>query len=414
MAQGTTHQRWDGGARREAELAARWAAGEWRGQALQTERGERYRLIFEGRRGGGAGPDFRDAVLERPDGTRLRGDVELHLRAADWQAHGHGGDPRYNAVVLHVVLASNAAESPLASGAVAPVVVLRSPIIAGGTHLSPWPCAGLLASIGHKRMRRLLVDAGRERFHGRAAALGSELGLRHPRDERETVPRWTYVDRVLFIALAEALGYGRDRAALRQAGERLADGDLPEAVLADGEWWSRVERLRLRGLVARFERWRAPGPWHALLAMLGAGSPRGANYGLVTTLSVTGGCVSPGRARILAANVVLPFAAAYADATGDQRLAARARELYAALPGLPANQITREMRRQLGLPRQPSGAAAQQGLHHIWSTWCRDKRCAACPCNIQRLTTETTEWKETKREGREGSQSDAKATDVLR
>src|SRR5690349_21123666 len=56
---------------REAEVAARWSAGVWRGATLRSERGETFRVIFEGRRGGGAGPDFRDAVLARPDGSYL-------------------------------------------------------------------------------------------------------------------------------------------------------------------------------------------------------------------------------------------------------------------------------------------------------------------------------------------------------
>src|SRR5690242_21573690 len=93
-----------GRGRREAEYAARWAAGAWRGATLSAETGETYALVFEGRRGGGAGPDFRDAVLARADGARLYGDVELHLRAGAWRAHGHSRDARYNGVVLHVVV----------------------------------------------------------------------------------------------------------------------------------------------------------------------------------------------------------------------------------------------------------------------------------------------------------------------
>jgi hypothetical protein len=38
------------------------------------------------------------------------------------------------------------------------------------------------------------------------------------------------------------------------------------------------------------------------------------------------------------------------------------------------------MARQLGLPRLPAGAQTQQGLHHVWATHCREKRCAGCPC----------------------------------
>src|SRR5258706_12615999 len=98
------------GVERETELIARWAAGEWREAALLASDGQQYRVVYEGRRGGGAGPDFRDAVLACTDGARLHGDVELHLRAANWRAHGHERDPRYDGVVLHVVLAGRGPE----------------------------------------------------------------------------------------------------------------------------------------------------------------------------------------------------------------------------------------------------------------------------------------------------------------
>jgi hypothetical protein len=88
----------------EAEFAGRWATGAWRGWLLRTEQGEQYTLIFQGRRGGPAGPDFRDVILERVDGSRIRGDVELHLRPGGWYAHAHATDPRYNDVVLHLTL----------------------------------------------------------------------------------------------------------------------------------------------------------------------------------------------------------------------------------------------------------------------------------------------------------------------
>ncbi len=113
--------------RREADLAARWSAGRWRGATLQAEGGETFRVVFEGRRGGGAGPDFRDAVLACADGTHVYGDIELHLRPAGWHAHGHASDPRYNGLALHVVLTRGARDpvaTSLANGRTVPLVVL--------------------------------------------------------------------------------------------------------------------------------------------------------------------------------------------------------------------------------------------------------------------------------------------------
>ena len=47
-------------------------------------------------------------------------------------------------------------------------------------------------------------------------------------------------------------------------------------------------------------------------------------------------------------------------------LADRALAVYDAIPGLESNAITHLMSRQLGIARLPSGACAQQRLHHIW------------------------------------------------
>ena len=48
------------------------------------------------------GPDFFNAKM-RIDGQLWAGNVELHIKASDWQAHHHDSDPRYDSVVLHVV-----------------------------------------------------------------------------------------------------------------------------------------------------------------------------------------------------------------------------------------------------------------------------------------------------------------------
>lgn len=49
------------------------------------------------------GPDFREARLVI-GGENVTGDIEVHFHVADWRAHGHGSDPAYANVALHVVL----------------------------------------------------------------------------------------------------------------------------------------------------------------------------------------------------------------------------------------------------------------------------------------------------------------------
>jgi hypothetical protein len=76
--------------------------------------------------------------------------------------------------------------------------------------------------------------------------------------------RWTPEDRVLWTALAEGLGYGRDWAALRACGERIAADALPDALLGEALRLPRVEGLRLRGLAELGRRWEMSGPWAPL------------------------------------------------------------------------------------------------------------------------------------------------------
>jgi hypothetical protein len=225
-------------------------------------------------------------------------------------------------------------------------------------------------------LRSLLLWAGSARFETHVRAFSDALSRATSDMSLES---WSAADRVLWVALAEALGYGLHRDALRQAGIRLLAGNSLE--LDDAR---RSERVRLAGLLALWERWRSTGPWQPLRAALMEGSAS-----VIAALRVPGGAISASCARIMAANVVLPFAAALAPRTGDASLAERARVAYLESPGLPSNQITRAMALHLGLTIPPSGAAAQQGLHHLWANWCHAKDCGRCPCNPRRTSLKT-------------------------
>lgn len=54
-----------------------------------------------------AGPDFEQAKIKIGE-VEWAGSVEIHVRASEWNQHGHHFDPRYNSVVLHVVWENNA------------------------------------------------------------------------------------------------------------------------------------------------------------------------------------------------------------------------------------------------------------------------------------------------------------------
>ncbi len=83
-----------------------WLRGDFDRAAATTVDGRCVRIVHPGKWNLLGGPDFLGARLRiGHDATRdLVGDVEVHLRANDWNSHGHAADPAYADVVLHVVL----------------------------------------------------------------------------------------------------------------------------------------------------------------------------------------------------------------------------------------------------------------------------------------------------------------------
>jgi hypothetical protein len=106
----------------ERAIQRLWAAGEVTGPMAATS-GKTIEVVQPGDWNRGAGPDFLGAEL-RIDQRRVRGDVEIHLRASDWQAHQHDTDPNFSGVALHAVLLPGAKDVTTASGHQPETVVL--------------------------------------------------------------------------------------------------------------------------------------------------------------------------------------------------------------------------------------------------------------------------------------------------
>jgi hypothetical protein len=81
-----------------------WLRGDFNRAASVTADGRALRIVHPGKWNLLGGPDFRGARLAFGGEREITGDVEVHLRVADWDAHGHAADPAYDGVVLHVVL----------------------------------------------------------------------------------------------------------------------------------------------------------------------------------------------------------------------------------------------------------------------------------------------------------------------
>ncbi|MBV9230746.1 MAG: DUF2851 family protein, partial [Chloroflexi bacterium] len=381
-------------------LARRW----WQlplGSKLPLSNGAAYQLLFAGCPGGSAGPDVRDAVLAvvSPQRSLLDngrsqdiltekrvGDVEFHVRSSDWITHQHDIDPRYNSVILHVVLLCDDPHPTMRQdGSAIPVCSLYDlpmivPLPSASSTAQPesgWLCHEVMPLLSATERNSLLKQAGLLRFEQKAHAFVEQIHGLSPGTAYEM--RDAY-DTCLIPALAEGLGYGRDREFFRAVGLYLlnmTDG-LPEP-LGRSAQPDPLDAKRLCVLSTLVKQWSDQGVWQTLRELLLPPLPTPATtllQALRTAFCNLG--LSLARADILICNVVLPFASAVALLECDGLLAERAQALYLMHPGLPSNRITRIMCMQLRLQKEPQGSCQQQGLHYIYQQTCREKRCEVC------------------------------------
>ena len=406
----------------EKQLAHLWQRRAARHRAFHTETGARVRVLYPGRPGVTAGPDFRNALLMVEGQGLVQGDVEVHLRQQDWQSHGHHRDPNYNGVVLHVALESHPQPSRTDGGGSPPLVNLTDLLTdppAGDDHGDAvrsqlWQS---LAQHGYRRPERaeqmaaLLNRAGDARFLSHSSRLGMLMSAQPP-------------EQTLWESICDALGYRHNRhpflmlataapcavlsASARQLPEsqretaltlwllRLAgfeSGPVPAGLgpPLDSTAWRlfRVRppnhpRRRIPGAAALLARFCASG----LAAGLSAAASAGDAKALTRMLTVAAGDGQPApsqpapsepsrgepppigtaRAQDIAVNAVLPFLHAHRTLAGDYSGAERMLELYRRYGPLSDNEITRELAAALQEPawgRVANNARRQQGLIHL-------------------------------------------------
>lgn len=109
----------------EALLHYVWKHKLWPLKPLATTSGEPVEVIDTGLHNRNAGSDFFNAKVKIGD-TLWVGNVEIHDRATDWNAHGHQHDAAYDNVVLHVCREVNGTATT-ASGRTLPQLQLDVP-----------------------------------------------------------------------------------------------------------------------------------------------------------------------------------------------------------------------------------------------------------------------------------------------
>jgi hypothetical protein len=213
---------------------------------LTTDDGRTVEIIQPGFWNHGGGPDFTRAVARfsrdgQADDDVTIGNVEVHLRAGDWSAHGHHADAAYNDTILHIVWEAKTGKAFFPATADfrrVPQVVLGSQLVAPWLELRPL-CASLL--------RGPLPGAVPGRCSPELSAMPRDQLVEILRSAglfrmRQKARRWYWRQRLtspaqaLHEALAEALGFHANQVPMRLVAQRLPWAKLrglkPEARLA--------------------------------------------------------------------------------------------------------------------------------------------------------------------------------------
>jgi hypothetical protein len=289
------------------------------------------------------------------------------------------------------------------------------------------PCQGVGRRYGEARIGEILDWCGEERFYLKSAFFEVGLILDEPAE-------------VLYQGVMGALGYTKNKKPFQELARRLPLRVL-ESIAQEQEIGGRILVLQAlllggagllpsqcgesRGLESPShleEIWRSLNignamsytDWHffrmhpknfpprRLLAAghifdryLEQGLLQGlsdlvaeANPGKGTTAIESGflipDLIGQGRAREITVNAVLPFFLAWAERNSHPKIGEHVLELYRTYPRLAENQITRYLTELFwgeGKPAMANSARRQQGLIHLYQTFCQEQRCEVCPVN---------------------------------
>ena len=193
--------------------------------SLKTTDGRRVRVVFQGWWNLEAGPDFKHATVQIGDEPECTGGVEIHLRAEDWDHHGHERDPKFNDVILHVVLweAGSRHVPRTRAGEILPQIVLQHQLAApldqlhDEIDLDSYPhnagnhqgrCAQVIQALPAASLAALLDTAGDERFATKVRRFA----------------RWIHrvgPEQAFYEGWMEALGYKSNKTPFRTLAQRV-------------------------------------------------------------------------------------------------------------------------------------------------------------------------------------------------
>jgi hypothetical protein len=427
----------------EVKVTERLVSHLWQscqGRHLVADTGEPLYIVFPGRISNRGGCDFKDAVFMLNRRT-VCGDIEVHVKSSQWQGHRHNRDPKYNGVALHVVWQRDSqAITRLQNGKTIPTIFLGSFIAGSPDEALPSGLSSVCpsaAKLFHTDITdTLLITAGVKRFkikvtlfrktlrnkesadqvlyRGIARALGytqnaescQTLAQRLPLHELSREPA-VYYYQSLLLGQAGLLPSQRHRRVKDRTANRLENIWRSAGIagsMKETDWcFFRVRpdnfpTRRLIGLGYLIARYHGPGLASGIIDLIKQ-APAGrehcwlenglavmvpgywqnhADFGIPT--SRNSAVIGFEKASAIVINTILPFAAALGNMDSDFKLKKTACEIYNRYPGRGDNELTLYMKQQLGIrPDTRLSACQQQGLIHLFNTFCRRRNCNKCP-----------------------------------
>ena len=164
------------------------------GTSFTDDLGREVRILDFGDWNKSAGPDFLNARI-RINGVPQAGDIELDPAPEDWERHGHGSNPAFSGVILHLACAPsrrewftrNARHKRIPLAVIPPAALARAKTApSGNAPVRHCRHADLLTSMPPELLETLLESAAAYRFRNkhrrhaeRAKYAGEELSLIH-------------------------------------------------------------------------------------------------------------------------------------------------------------------------------------------------------------------------------------------
>ena len=406
---------------------------------LKTVDNQPVSVIYPGRRNDDRGADFKDAVINTGR-VQARGDIEVHVKTSDWRTHRHHLDPHYNRVILHVVYQHDTHKAiSLENGGAIPTLALGDNTLEKNYHHeASLPCH----NIGNNHKVQAIADrlnaAGEARFitqadnykksieelgAGQTLYRGIMTALGYSKNKQAMIRLSDLMPLARLEGLASGLKTDDEYLARCQAHLLGAAGLLPSqrpgGFVRDNEGWEeklediwgegnqgegtsmsdwhffkvRPGNLPVRRITAMsylLLRYRRRGLLEGLKEkfkeMAGGGEAKALEEGLMISAEgfwknyldfglpargIAPALLGKGRAAEIIVNVALPFF--YASESEA------ALKIYRGYHALEENTLVKHMRGQLGITRSlVSTARRQQGLLHIYKTWCSEGKCHEC------------------------------------